>query len=201
YVSLYAEHKNLTTLLKAMPLLNRDPKQKFLLKTTVNPNWEAASRMLTKKDDIDMAESQDVAPWVTFVGPLGQKEIEAQYRNADIFVFPSITESFGHPMAEAMAHGLPVVAADTPVNREMCGSAAIYFSSLEPDLLAQAIHLVASDPPLQRRLGLEGRRRVRTTFRWDTHVRRILEIAQAGNPRYEQSPVAAASIERVGRCI
>jgi len=182
YVSLYAEHKNLTTLLKAMPLLNRDQNQKFLLKTTVNPNWEAASRMLTQKDDIDLAGSQDVAPWVKFVGPLGQKEIEAQYRNADIFVFPSITESFGHPMAEAMAYGLPVVAADTPVNREMCGDAAIYFSPLEPDELAQAIHLVATDPPLQRRLGLEGQRRVRTIFRWDKHVTRILEIAQAGTP-------------------
>ena len=201
YISLYAEHKNLMTLLKALPLLNKDRNRKFLLKTTVNPHWEAASRVLTQADDINLAGRQDIAAWVEFAGPLGQKEIEEQYRNADIFVFPSITESFGHPMAEAMAHGLPVVAADTPVNREMCGDAAIYFSPLEPDRLAQAIHLVASDPQLQRKLGLEGRRRVRTTFMWDTHLRRILEIAQAGNPHYEQSPVAAASIERVGRCI
>jgi len=201
FISLYAEHKNLVTLLKALPLLNKDRNRKFLLKTTVNPNWEAASRILTQADDINLAGRQDIAPWVEFAGPLGQKEIEEQYRNADIFVFPSITESFGHPMAEAMAHGLPVVAADTPVNREMCGDAAIYFSPLEPDRLAQAIHLVASDPQLQRTLGLEGRRRVRTTFMWDTHLRRILEIARAGNPHYEQSPVAAASIERVGRCI
>ncbi len=201
YISLYAEHKNLMTLLKALPLLNKDRNCKFLLKTTVNPHWEAASRVLTQADDISLAGRQDIAPWVEFAGPLGQKEIKEQYHNADIFVFPSITESFGHPMAEAMAHGLPVVAADTPVNREMCGDAAIYFSPLEPDLLAQAIHLVASDPQLQRKLGLEGRRRVRTTFMWDTHLRRILEIAQAGNPHYEQSPVAAASIERVGRCI
>jgi len=197
YVSLYAEHKNLTTLLKAMPLLNRNRSQKFLLTTTVNPNWEAASRVLTQKDDIDLAGSQGVAPWVKLVGPLGQKEIEAQYRNADIFVFPSITESFGHPMAEAMAHGLPIVAADTPVNREMCGGAAIYFSPLEPDELAQAIHLVATDPPLYRRLGLEGQRRARTTFRWDTHVRRILENAQAGNTK-ELKP--GLLIQQGGQC-
>jgi glycosyltransferase involved in cell wall biosynthesis len=178
YISLYAEHKNLTTLLKALPLLNRDRNQEFSLKTTVNPNWDAASRMLTHKDDIDLARLPDITPWVKFAGPLSQEEIEEQYRTADIFVFPSITESFGHPMAEAMAHGLPIVAADTPVNREMCGNAALYFSPFEPDELAQAIHRVATDPPLGRSLGLEGKRRARTMFRWDTHVRRILEIAQ-----------------------
>ena len=197
YISLYAEHKNLTTLLRALPLLNKDRNRKFLLKTTVNPNWEAASGVLTQEDDIDLAGHQDIAPWVELVGPLEQREIEEHYRNADIFVFPSITESFGHAMAESMAHGLPIVAADTPVNREMCGDAAIYFSPFEPDELAQAIHLVATDPPLHRRLGLEGQRRARTTFRWDTHVRRILENAQAGNTK-ELKP--GLLIQQGGQC-
>jgi len=201
YISLYAEHKNLTTLLKALPLINRDATQTFVLMTTVNPNWEAASCTLTHKDDIDLARRQDIAPWVKFVGPLGKKEIEEQYRNADIFVFPSLTESFGHPMVEAMAHGLPVVAADTPVNREMCGDAAIYFSPLEPADLAQAIHRVATDSPLRRRLGLEGQRRARTVFRWDTHVRRILEIARAEQPEVLQEFSQDSLTQRGEECL
>ncbi len=201
YISLYAEHKNLTTLLKALPLVNRDGTLTFVLMTTVNLNWEAASFTLTRKDDIDLARRQDIAPWVKFVGPLGKKEIEEQYRTADIFVFPSLTESFGHPMVEAMAHGLPVVAADTPVNREMCGDAAIYFSPLEPGDLAQAIHRVATDPPLRRRLGLEGLRRVRTIFRWDTHVRRILEIARAEQPEVLQGSSQDSLTHRAEECL
>lgn len=177
YISLYAEHKNLTTLLKALPLLNGDGARKFVLMTTVDPNREAASWTLTHKEDIDLARRQDIAPWIKFVGPLGTKEIEEQYRSADIFVFPSLTESFGHPMVEAMAHGLPVVAADTPVNREMCGDTAIYFSPLEPDRLVQAIHLVATERTLRDKLRQEGLQRARDRFRWDTHVRRILGIA------------------------
>jgi glycosyltransferase involved in cell wall biosynthesis len=201
YISLYAEHKNLTTLLKALPLVNRDASQTFVLMTTVNPNWEEASRILTHKGDIDLARRRDIAPWVKFVGPFGKKAIEEQYRNADIFVFPSLTESFGHPMVEAMAHGLPVVAADTPVNRELCGDAAIYFSPFEPDHLAQAIHRVAMDPTLRRRLGLEGQRRVRTIFRWDAHVRRILEIARAEQPEVLQESSQDSLTQRGEECL
>ena len=177
YISLYAEHKNLTTLLKALPLINKNDASMAVLATTANPNWEGAGWTVTHKEDANLARRKDIVSSVEFVGPLGKGEVEEQYRRAHIFVFPSLTESFGHPMAEAMAHGLPIVAADTPINREMCGDAAVYFSPLEPDDLARAICLVAADHSLRTRLSLEGRRRVRAKFRWDAHVNRILEIA------------------------
>jgi glycosyltransferase involved in cell wall biosynthesis len=178
YISLYAEHKNLTTLLQAIPLLNKDGTGEFVLATTVNPAWHAASWTLTCKSDTELAHRHDVAPWVKFAGPLGPNEIEEQYRSADIFVFPSIAESFGHPLVEAMAHGLPIVASDTPVNREMCGDAAIYFRPLDSGHLAQTIRRVAMSQLLQNRLSLEGIRRVRARFNWHTHVSRILQISR-----------------------
>ena len=178
YISLYAEHKNLTTLLQAIPLLNKDGTGEFVLATTVNPAWQAASWTLTCKSDTELAHRQDVAPWVKFAGPLGPNEIEEQYRSADIFVFPSIAESFGHPLVEAMAHGLPIVASDTPVNREMCGDAAIYFRPLDSGHLAQTIRRVAMSQLLQNKLSLEGIQRVRARFNWHTHVSRILQISR-----------------------
>jgi glycosyltransferase involved in cell wall biosynthesis len=183
YISLYAEHKNLATLLQALPLLNKDGIGKFVLVTTVNPAWKGASWTLTYRADTQLAHRQDIAPWLKFADPLGPKEIEEQYRRADIFVFPSLTESFGHPLVEAMAHGLPIVASDTRVNREICGDAAIYFSPLDPDHLAQAIRRVATNQPLRNRLSSDGQQRARARFRWDTHVRRILEIARAEDPK------------------
>ena len=178
YISLYAEHKNLTTLLQAIPLLNKDGTGEFVLATTVNPAWQPANWSLTCKTDIHLAHHEDVAPWVKFTGPLGPNEIEEQYRCADVFVFPSLAESFGHPLVEAMAHGLPIVASDTPVNREMCGDAAIYFRPLDPGHLAQTIRWVATSQPLQNKLSLRGRQRVRAKFNWPTHVGRILQIAR-----------------------
>jgi glycosyltransferase involved in cell wall biosynthesis len=176
YVSLYSEHKNLSTLLKALPLLNRNGTGRFLLNTTVDPAWEGAAWTVTHKDDSVLARRPDVAPCVEFLGPLGGKEIQNLYREGSLFVFPSFCESFGQPMAEAMVHGLPIVAADTPVNREMCGGAAIYFSPLDSEDLARQIRRVASDADLRQRLRVAAQEQAHTKFRWDAHVGKILEI-------------------------
>ncbi len=180
YVSLYAEHKNLATLLEAIRLLNRDGGRKFLLKTTVNPAWKDAAWTTTYRDDLALAGQPGVAPWVEFVGPFDRAEALRLYRGADIFVFPSLVESFGHPLAEAMAAGLPIAAADTPVNREVCGSAAEYFEPFSPEDLASKVTRLASDRALRQRLGLAGSRRAAAAPGWDAHVRRVLEAAKLG---------------------
>ena len=51
-------------------------------------------------------------------------EIPRYYRGAELFVFPSYLETFGHPLLEAMASDLPLVASDIPVFREIAGEAA-----------------------------------------------------------------------------
>jgi glycosyltransferase involved in cell wall biosynthesis len=189
YVSLYSEHKNLATLLRAMPLLNRNGARKFALQTTVNPGWEGGAWTVTHKEDLALARQPEVAPWVEFLGPLGQQQIQQLYREGDLFVFPSLCESFGHPMMEAMAEGLPIVASDTAVNRELCGDAAVYFSPLSAEDLAQQVRALARDPALLGKLRAAGRERAATLFMWHGHVRRILECA-AGAKEETPHPLA-----------
>jgi glycosyltransferase involved in cell wall biosynthesis len=184
-VSLYSEHKNLSTLLNAMALLNRNGAGKFLLKTTVNPAWEGAAWTVTHKEDLALARQADVAPWVEFLGPLQSEQVEDLYRQGDVFVFPSICESFGHPMVEAMVHGLPIVAADTQVNREMCGEAAVYFSPLDPEDLAAKIVALTGDQALRQKLCTAARGRVAAHFLWGDHVDRFLKAV--GNPPSHRS--------------
>lgn len=110
---------------------------------------------------------------------LGRHAYEALprlYRANDVFVFPSISETFGHPMVEALASGLPVVAADTPVNREVCGGAALYFEPLSSRGLVQCIRRLDADPELRAELSAKGRRRVVDNFLWDSHVDNLLGI-------------------------
>lgn len=98
------------------------------------------------------------------------------YRSSDIFVFPSISETFGHPMVEALASGLPVIAADTAVNREVCGDAALYFEPLSPSDMVRCIRRLDADPELRSALSAMGRKRVMESFLWESHVDTLLKI-------------------------
>jgi glycosyltransferase involved in cell wall biosynthesis len=182
YVSLYSEHKNLATLLKALEILNAGAGTKFKLITTADPAWPGAAWTVTHREDISLARRAGITEWVEFTGPLSAEEIAGLYTAADIFVFPSLAESFGFPMAEAMSHGLPIVAADTPVNREMCGEAAFFFSPLCPEDLAHQLRSLAVDRPLCRRLGGRGRAEAARRFCWSAHARQIMEAAVHRQP-------------------
>jgi glycosyltransferase involved in cell wall biosynthesis len=179
YVSLYSEHKNLRTALRALPLLNsNNGNQRFGLVTTADPAWSGASWTVTWKSDLDLSRRPEIQPWVNFVGPLDRAQTERLYDEADIFLFPSLVESFGMPMVEAMARGVPIVAADTPVNREICADAALYFSPLDPEDLSRQVRLLASDAQLRQSLGSVGVERARTRFRWDAHVAHLVEVCE-----------------------
>ncbi len=63
----------------------------------------------------------------------------AAYRAADLLVHPARHEGFGLPVAEAMAAGLPVLANDIPVLREIAGDAAIFADAGAPEIFARVM--------------------------------------------------------------
>jgi glycosyltransferase involved in cell wall biosynthesis len=76
---------------------------------------------------------------------------------------------------EAMATGLPVVASDLPVHREIGGEAALYFERFSPDALAERVTQVVRSPETSKRLAALGIVRARQ-FSWNAHVEKILEL-------------------------
>ena len=68
------------------------------------------------------------------------EEVHKVYKSADIFTFPTDpSESFGIVLLEAMAAGLPVVATDDPIRREIVGEAGIFVDPTDTDAYAKAI--------------------------------------------------------------
>lgn len=173
YTSLYAEHKNVTTLLRALLELVRGGTDCHLV-TTADPNWEQASWTSTWKEDALLAASPELFQHLEFKSPCTVEETAALYRGADVFVYPSAVESFGHPLVEAMAVGLPIVVADAPVNRELCRDAAIYFSPFDPAGFAQQIRRVLEDRQLRSCLIDAGLRRSRE-FSWKKHAEILVD--------------------------
>ncbi len=76
---------------------------------------------------------------------LNRNELSDLFQSSDLFVYSSVCESFGFPMLEAMAFGLPIVAADTPGNREICSFAAVYFPPKDENSLAELLEQLTND--------------------------------------------------------
>jgi glycosyltransferase involved in cell wall biosynthesis len=81
-----------------------------------------------------------------FAGRLSGQPLSAFYASADIFVFPSTTDTFGNVLLEAMASGLAVVAADVPQSREVVGpDAGVFAKPGDPAAFADAITALIDD--------------------------------------------------------
>tara|TARA_R100000049_G_C1955462_1_gene109149 strand:- start:416 stop:1069 length:654 start_codon:yes stop_codon:yes gene_type:complete len=70
--------------------------------------------------------------FIRTTGRLRSAEMQLYYGWADALIFPSLAESYGLPLVEAMWVGLPILCADRPYARELCGSDAIYFNPMDP---------------------------------------------------------------------
>ncbi len=119
-----------------------------------------------------------LAERIHILGEVLYEDVKAYYAHADLFVFPSYLETFGHPMLEAMASDTPLVAADIPVFREIGGDAAFYADPHRPEAIADAMEAVLSQPEAQRALVKAGRTRVRE-FSWDRTAQRLLSLLDA----------------------
>lgn len=97
---------------------------------------------------------------------------------ADLFVFPSQQESLSLSLLEAMAAGLPIVAADAPGSRAalLDDRHGLLAPPRSSEALAQAIERLLADPPLAARLGAAARRRAQQCFSLERCVDQHLEL-------------------------
>ncbi len=141
YVSQLQPHKAHWTL---PPILAAIRKRGIEARLTVAIDQRDSPR-LWKAFHAEVARA-GVAPWVTVLSDQSDDQIARLYSEADVFLFPSVCESFGYPMVEATAAGLPVVAADTPVNREILGSGGFFYPVGDVAAAADAIEALALHP-------------------------------------------------------
>lgn len=119
-----------------------------------------------------------LAGTVRFVGEESAQDLAPRYGRADLFVFPSWCESFGLPQVEAAAAGLPVIAPDLEVSRELLGDAARYYTPLNPTSLAGQMRALLRDPDERARLGALAAQRARA-FTWQRAARGTLEVLES----------------------
>ncbi|KQY55567.1 MULTISPECIES: glycosyltransferase family 4 protein [unclassified Nocardioides] len=136
-------------------------------------------------EQIGFAIPPELEGRIHFLGQINQPElIEAEYRRASVFVFPSFYEASPLPPVEAMRFGTPVVAADIPSLRERCGEAVLYCDPADVGSISAQVRRVVEDDALWAELqaaGLDNAAR----FSWRAQVQGVLEhvLAQSSSVR------------------
>lgn len=163
YVGNNSEYKMLTTLIKGMGILNSNDSLATLF-LTVPP----------------FREHQN-PPGVIFLGRLRRNTLKEAYTLASAVVQPSLVETVGLPMLEAMSMGTPVIAADRPYAHDVCQDAAVYYDPLNPLDFADKAKLVLQNSQVRKQLtekGFELTRKREETAPYQKMVNIILSTTQ-----------------------
>ena len=170
YVGVYYPHKVPGDLILAAEKLNADGLT-CRIRLTVDLDQMAA----TPGSKGDMFHiRRGIANGIVELGSIQYSDLPVAYASHDLFAFPSVSETFGHPMAEALAAKIPIVAARTAINREILGDCAEFYTPLRPSELADAIRRLDSDPGERERRTERGENRAKKLFDWERHVNDLL---------------------------
>jgi len=172
YVGAVAPHKNLECLIDAFGMLGSETQKCHQLRL-IGPIIDAQYGMRI----VDMLHHTGLDIESTLLGSVPHHELPSRYRSASAFVLPSVMETFGLPLIEAMTCGAPVIAADASCLPEIVRDAGLLFDANDPRKLAQMIELVLADRNLQAELVKKGMRRAKE-FRWSIAAASTLEILQ-----------------------
>ncbi len=177
FVSHYNYYRNFETLIRAIAVLKkmRHPRTVRLiltckLKSQDNPGDYRADRAAELVRQLRLGEE------VVELGAVPYPLLHHLYRACDLYITPAYAETFAHPLVEAMASGLPVIASDITVHREICGEAALYFPRFSPEVLAELVIQATQSTEQIAAMRETGLLRSQD-FSWDKHVEQLLRLA------------------------
>jgi glycosyltransferase involved in cell wall biosynthesis len=170
-VSAFYPYKNLLRLIEAFSLLKQDglPHELVII--------GGDRPELTHDEVTNHAVAQGVGDSVRLMGRVQQDVLEDSYRAADVFVMPSLYETFGHPVVEAMALGCPVVTSSASALPEIAGGAAELVDPLSSASIAKGLSAVLTDPIRRAELVALGKERVKA-FSWTRTAQQTLEVLE-----------------------
>jgi glycosyltransferase involved in cell wall biosynthesis len=114
---------------------------------------------------------------VVFTGYVEDENLDLLYKNASLFVFPSLIEGFGFPPLEAMANGVPVLSSKSSCLPEVLGDAVLYFDPEDEEDLREKILAVFENENLRSEFVGKGFEQVKK-YDWERCAEEYLEIIE-----------------------
>jgi len=166
YVGRPQPHKNLQRLIDAFVVLQTEHPELHLVLAGKKDVLYDRFEQYIKKQGIKN---------VMFTGFISEGQLRWLYENTAAYVFPSLSEGFGLPGLEAMAHGAPVVSSNATCLPEIYGDAAHYFDPLDIGDMATKIGEVITSPALSVELIKKGQTQT-AKYSWSRMATQTLDI-------------------------
>jgi alpha-1,3-rhamnosyl/mannosyltransferase len=168
FVGTIEPRKNVDLLLDAfesLPIVMRDH---WDLVVAGSEGWAAEATMARLLNARDLGN-------VRYLGYIPEPDLAPLTAAADLFVYPSLYEGFGFPVAQAMAAGVAVITSNLSSLPEVTGTAALLVDPRSQSELRAALVRLLGTPDLRKALGLAGRERA-GGFRWEACAAKSLEF-------------------------
>jgi glycosyltransferase involved in cell wall biosynthesis len=139
---------------------------------------------VTRDELAATARKHGVAERVLLLGRMPQADVPGLYAGAEAVAYPSLYETFGHPVLEAFATGTALVTSSAGATAEVAGGAARLVDPEDEADIAAGLHEVLTDTGARERLVAAGRRRVRD-FSWEACARGTVDalVSATASPR------------------
>lgn len=166
YVGAAYPHKNLEGLLKAWGVFQKKYGEKHQLVLVGKENF-----FYTKLKNTVLPQYKDVV----YTGFVGDDDLQGLYKEASLYVFPSLYEGFGLPPLEAMTQGVPVASSDKSCLPEVLGDAALYFDPENSEAIADTLFEGMTNETLRSVLKTKAQILL-PRYSWETLARQTLHI-------------------------
>lgn len=159
--------KNVNRILNAYSILPKNERPDLVIIAIPELDQASFSKMLHRNSSI---------PGVHLLyGEVSQEELAMWYRGALALIFPSLRETFGLPIVEAMACGCPVITSYNSGCAEIAGNAAILVDPRSVNGIAHAMLRVIEEPFLRQKLKIAGFRRSQL-FSWQKSAKNLVQV-------------------------
>lgn len=160
--------KNLPNVLLSLAILKKKNKLDF---TLVMPDFgkENLLKLLRFQGNEHLIEN------IMLTGYIPNNELPGLYKLSLLFLYPSLRESFGIPILEAMASGTPLICSNTSAIPEIAGKGACYINPSNPEDIAEKIEEVLKNNSLRNELIEYGYKRA-AMFSWKKTANKLLEL-------------------------
>lgn len=165
-------HKNLDRLIDAIVVLNKNYKEKILLKISSSRN--AFVERLNKS-----IKEKNAEKYVKLLGYVSDEEIKDMYKNSIAFVFPTLAEGFGLPPMEAINSGTIAVVSDIPVLKEVYGDSVLYFNPTDVYSIANSLEEAIKLSDKDRKNKIEYSQNYVKKYSWSKMAKETLKIYEA----------------------